>query len=80
MTELKAEHKSSASVITFYVARWIAVNPPVKEHFKMARSVDELKRLFYNRCKNYVTDKEAFKKGAYSIDWNVLYKLIEGIK
>lgn len=90
MTELKQEQvktesseskeRVTAGVLTYYVARWVAINPPVKEHFKMAQSVNDLKRLFYNRCKNYITNKEAFKAGASSIDWNVLYKLIEGIK
>jgi len=74
------EQKRMASVLTFYVARWIAVNPAVKEHFKMAKNVADFKRFFYNRCKNYITDKEAFSLGAYSIDWERLYQLIEEIK
>jgi len=47
------------------------------EHFSKAQSVDELKRLVFERCKPHITNMDSFSKGAKKADWVEIFKSLE---
>lgn len=72
--------KFMENVLTLYFAKYISLNKFAKEHFLQAGSVDELKKAFYSRMKNHVTDNVNFKKGARLINWDMIFKLLQQLK